>query len=433
MKIAYFDCFSGISGNMILGALLDAGLTLEDLHEEFTKLNLYGYRVRSEEVSRKGLSGILVTIEVLEAQPERHLSDIERIISVSHLDMDVKKTVIDVFRQLAEVEAAIHNCAVEDLHFHEVGALDAILDIVGAVVGMKKLGLDAVYASPIHVGRGFTTCQHGTIPLPAPATLALLEGIPVYSQGIEVELTTPTGAAIIRTLAEEFGPQPGMTVEHIGYGAGNRDLAIPNMLRVITGEQTREENGVSEEAGGSSAPEYITPPDEETDTAGHTPYDSEKAVLIETNIDDMRAEFFSYLYEILMQEGALDVFTTPIYMKKNRPAVQLSVLTTPEYRDQVLSVIFAETTTLGVRIYQPERQKLQREIVTVETRFGPVNMKIGRAGDRLLTIAPEYEDCCAIATRLGIPLKDIYREVEEAARQQIELETKPVSPDTVSL
>lgn len=388
MKIIYFDCFSGVSGDMILGALIDAGLDIAELEAELAKLNVPGYKIGAEKTARNSISGTKFSVEVSgEHHPKRNLGDIIQIIDRSALDEDIKEQSKKTFTNLATVEAGIHGESIEEIHFHEVGALDSIVDVIGAFIGIKKLGIEAVYSSKMHLGTGFVQSRHGSLPIPAPATLALLKGIPVYSTGIKAELTTPTGAAILVTLSRSFGNMPPMKVEKIGYGAGSRELEIPNLLRVYIGQ--------TEESG----------------------YIEENLVLVETNIDDMNPEFFDYVSTILLEKGCLDVFMTPIYMKKNRPAIMLSVLTGPDKLDEILSIIFRETTTLGVRVNRLERKSLTREVIPVETRYGRIKVKVSKIEDQVKNITPEYEDCKEAALREGVPLKDVYDEVKRAARE----------------
>lgn len=388
MKILYFDCFSGVSGDMILGALIDAGLDIAELEAELAKLNVPGYKIGAEKTARNSISGTKFSVEVSgEHHPKRNLGDIVQIIDRSALDEDIKEQSKKTFTNLAAVEAGIHGESIEEIHFHEVGALDSIVDVIGAFIGIKKLGIEAVYSSKMHLGTGFVQSRHGSLPIPAPATLALLKGIPVYSTGIKAELTTPTGAAILVTLSRSFGNMPPMKVEKIGYGAGSRELEIPNLLRVYIGQ--------TEESG----------------------YIEENLVLVETNIDDMNPEFFDYVSTILLEKGCLDVFMTPIYMKKNRPAIMLSVLTGPDKLDEILSIIFRETTTLGVRVNRLERKSLTREVIPVETRYGRIKVKVSKIEDQVKNITPEYEDCKEAALREGVPLKDVYDEVKRAARE----------------
>lgn len=389
MKIAYFDCFSGISGDMILGALIDAGLDIQEIESELAKLKISGYKLKTQRVVKKGISGTKFIVEIIEQNIERKLKDIVEIVDQSDLSEDIKDLSKKIFKELATVEAKIHNKNIEEIHFHEIGGLDSIIDIIGSVIGIKKLGIEAIYSSKIHVGRGFIKCQHGLIPVPAPATLELLKGVSIFSMGIDAELTTPTGAAILKTLSRSFGGMPEMKVKKIGYGAGSRELEIPNLLRVYVGETSERE------------------------------YEKDEVILIETNIDNMNPEFFGYISEMLLTQGVLDVFMTPIFMKKNRPATMLSVLTTSDKLDKILSTIFTETTTLGVRIHRLERRKLTREIIKVKTRFGEIKVKVGKVGEMIKNIAPEYEGCKKIAVKQKIPLRDVYEEAKDSARKML--------------
>ena len=389
MKIAYFDCFSGISGDMILGALLDAGLDIRELEAGLGKLKISGYKLKAEKTARKGISGTKFSVDIIEQDVERRLKDIAEIIDQSDLDDDIKDLSKNTFKELAMVEASIHGKSIDEIHFHEVGGLDSIIDVVGSLIGIKKLGIEAIYSSKIHVGTGFLECQHGVLPVPAPATLALLKGIPIYSRGIEAELATPTGVCVLKTLSQGFGIMPEMKVEKVGYGAGSRELEIPNLLRVYVGETNQGE------------------------------YEKDEVILIETNIDNTSPELLAYASETLLKQGVLDVFMTPIFMKKNRPGTMLSVLTTWNKLDESLSTIFAEITTLGVRICRLEREKLSSEIILMKTRFGEIEVKIGKIGNQIKNITPEYESCKEIAVKQGIPLKDVYDEAKEAARKAL--------------
>ncbi|MBE9482397.1 MAG: nickel pincer cofactor biosynthesis protein LarC [Chloroflexi bacterium] len=389
MKIAYFDCFSGVSGDMILGALLDAGLDIRELEAGLGKLKISGYKLKAEKTARKGISGTKFSVDIIEQDVERRLKDIVEIINQSDLDDDIKDLSKKTFKELATVEASIHGKSIDEIHFHEVGGLDSIIDVIGSLISIKKLGIEAIYSSKIHVGTGFLECQHGVLPVPAPATLALLEGIPIYSTGIEAELATPTGVCVLKTLSQDFGIMPEMKVEKVGYGAGSRELEIPDLLRVYVGETNQ---------GG---------------------YEKDEVILVETNIDNMNPELLGYASEILLKQGVLDVFMTPIFMKKNRPGTMLSVLTTWDRLDEILSTIFKEITTLGVRIRHLERRKLSREIISMKTRFGEIKVKIGKIGNQIKNITPEYESCKEIAVKQGIPLKDVYDEAKEAARKAL--------------
>ena len=392
MRVAYFDCFSGISGNMILGALLDAGLEFGALKEGLAKLGLSGYEIKAKRVLKRYIAGTLVDVKVQEEGVERHLGDILGILEESSLPGEIKETCGKIFARLAEAEARVHGLDVEDIHFHEVGGLDAIVDVVGSVVGLALLGVEEVVSSAVHLGTGFVECAHGRFPVPAPATLALVKGVPTYGRDIKAELTTPTGAAIITTLAKEFGRAPLMAVEAIGYGAGHRNLPIPNLLRISIGE-----------AAGSK----------------ERSYEEDVVTVVEANSDDMNPELYEHVMERLFEEGALDVFFTPIQMKKNRPAVKLSALVRESDLAGVLAVFFEETTTLGVRLYEASRKKLARESLVVGTKYGKVSVKVGKLGDAVKNVSPEYEDCRRIASQLDIPLKEVYEETRRAAREVI--------------
>jgi uncharacterized protein (TIGR00299 family) protein len=364
MRVAYFDCFSGISGNMMLGALVDAGLEIEELRQELAKLKLTGYTIEASRVLKRHIAGTLVDVKTQEEGVERHLADILGIVERSDLSEEVKGTSGAIFTKLAEAEARVHGLDVENIHFHEVGGLDAIVDIVGSVVGLRNLDIEEVYSSPLHLGAGFVECAHGLLPVPAPATLELVKGVPTYGRDVKAELTTPTGAAIISTLTKGFGRAPAMNVEAIGYGAGHRDLPIPNLLRVSIG-QAVEQRGQG--------------------------YEQDVVTLIEANIDDMNPELYEHVMGKLFERGALDVFLTPIQMKRNRPAVKLSALVGEADLDGVLNAFFDETTTLGVRLYETRRNKLSRENITVETKYGKVDVKVGKLGDVVKNVSPEYE------------------------------------------
>ena len=388
MKIAYFDCFAGISGDMILGALLDAGVAQQKLKAELTKLKLKGFKLKTKKVMRNEISATKVSVEINQRPQRRNLKDILQLINKSSLDNEVKLASSRVFDELAKVEAKIHGQKKEKVQFHEVGALDSIVDIVGCFIGFKILGIEAVYASRLHLGRGFVRCAHGTLPVPAPATVALLKGVPVYSQGLDAELVTPTGAAILKCCAKDFGPMPQMQVTRIGYGAGDKKLPIPNLLRLFLGETSM--------VGG---------------------YIEEEITLLETNIDDMSPEVFTYAVEQLNKQGALDVYMSPVHMKKNRIGTKLTVLSKESKVETLVSTIFSETTTLGIRAQRLKRYKLARETVLIKTKFGAIKVKIARFGKKLKNIAPEYESCKKTALKRGIPFKDVYDEAKMASKK----------------
>ncbi|MEW6230929.1 MAG: nickel pincer cofactor biosynthesis protein LarC [Chloroflexota bacterium] len=389
MRIAYFDCFSGISGNMILGALLDAGLPLDDLRRELNRLTLSGYEIEATRVTKQGLAATYVAVRVQEEQPERRLGDILAVIARSSLSERVKDQSQRIFTSLAAAEGRVHDQDAEVVHLHEVGAVDAMVDIVGTAIGLQLLGIERVECSPLNLGHGFVRARHGVLPVPAPATLELLRGVPVYSRGTAHELVTPTGAAIVASLAARFGPLPPMTVEGVGYGAGKADLKRPNLLRLVLGQ------------------------DQEI---GHT-YLSDAVTVLETNLDDMNPQFYDYVMERLFAAGALDVYLSPIQMKKNRPGVALSVLCHQGQVEEMLAIIFAETSTLGVRVSERTRRCLERSTTVLSTRFGEIRVKVARRGEAILHVAPEYEDCKRAARQHGVTLSAVY---QEATRQAIE-------------
>ncbi len=386
MKTIYFDCFSGASGDMILGALLDAGLSLGVLRKDLTTLRLHAFRLKARRVVRGGLSATKLDV-VLDAHDHehRHLGRILTIIAKSRLSARVKRDASRIFRRLAEVEAKIHGEDIEEVHFHEVGAVDAIVDVVGACVALERLGVERVVVSPLPTGRGFVDCAHGRLPVPAPATAALLVGAPVAASDVEAELTTPTGAAILTTLADAYGSLPAMTVERTGFGAGSRELeGRPNLLRVFIGE------------------------------TGETP-ERDRVRVLETNIDDLSPQVFESVFDKLFAAGALDVWTETIGMKKGRPAVKLCAIVPEDLRAAAEEILFRETTTFGVRSWAADRSKLAREFVAVQTAFGPVQVKIGRRAGRVVTVAPEYEDVKRAAAAHGVPLRLVLDEAREAA------------------
>ena len=381
MKIAYFDTFSGAAGDMIVGALLDAGLPLDELRAELAKLPLEGYSVSAERVVKNGLACTKFDVQLAEptghGHAHRRLPDVVALIDAASLATAVKDKAIRVFMRLAEAEAAVHGTAVDEVHFHEVGAVDAIVDIVGAAAGLERLGVVTLLSGPLRFGTGTIQAQHGTLPVPAPATARLAEGFPVEHTGIRAELTTPTGAAILTALADAFGPPPPMTLERSGYGAGGRDLAErPNALRVLIGRS-----------------------DDAT---------ADRVVLLEANIDDASGEVIGYASEALLAAGALDVFAAPIQMKKSRPGTLLSVIARPEHRETLEAIIFRETTTFGIRRREERRTKLGRRSVEVEVLGATVRVKLGLLGGEVVTVSPEYDDCARVARETGAALREVY-------------------------
>ena len=383
MRTLYFDCFAGASGDMILGAAVGAGVDANALREQLSLLHIEGFSLDFETVDKSGLSATLARVHTVHEHKHRHLSDIEKIINNSRLGPGVKQRAIAVFTRLAEAEAHVHNEPIERVHFHEVGALDAIVDVVGAAICFELLNIERFVCSPLHVGSGTVEMSHGRFPVPPPAVAELLKGVPYYSTDIKGELVTPTGAAIITTVCSEYGPMPLMKAEQTGYGAGAREYEkFPNALRVIVGETATTQN-----------PE-------------------EQLLMIETNIDDASPQIIGHVMDRAFALGARDCYFTPVQMKKNRPGVLLSVLCDRELKEALMEMLFNETTTLGVRSSEVARRALERRMVTVQTAYGPIDVKVGDLNGRVVNVMPEFEQCRDAASRSGVALK----EVEEAAR-----------------
>jgi len=383
MKIAYFDTFSGISGDMTLGACVSAGVPVDDLRRELTKLDLAGYEIEARHLVRNGMTAVKIDV-VISDQPHyhRHLQDILDLIEASGLTARVKKDAQKIFHEIGVAEAKVHNTTLDKVHFHEVGAIDSLVDIVGAAICLEKLGVGAVYSSPVRLGSGGTVkTQHGVMPIPTPATVEILKGYPMVLTEIPEELTTPTGAGFIKALSSGVLSLERLRIEAIGYGAGTKEIPqIPNLLRVMVGEL---------EPG----------------------YDHDELVTVETNIDDMNPEIFPFVIERLLSSGAHDAFLIPVLMKKGRPGTLLSVLTDRKNLESVLSIVFHETTTLGARITPTERRKVKRDVRTVQTSFGPTRVKV-IVFDGTERIAPEFEECKRIALERNLPLKDVYNTLE---------------------
>ena len=386
MKLAYFDCFSGISGDMTLGALVDAGCPVEHLRAELRGLEVPGWELSSEKVRKNGVAATFVTVRTADPDKHRSLGTILEILKSSKLPGAVCERARAIFTKLGEAEARVHDVPLEKIHFHEVGAVDAIVDIVGASIGFDFLGIEKFACSRLNVGGGTVKMAHGVLPVPAPATAVLLQGKPTYSNGAEKELVTPTGAAIIATVCESFGAQPAMSVRAVGYGAGTADLeGQPNVLRMMVGEEAEK-----------SLPGF-----------------DEEIAVIEANLDDMNPQICGYFLDKALAAGALDVYTTPVGMKKNRPGTLLTVLCRPQDTHTLMSLVFAETTTFGARTYRAARRTLPREFVSVSTDFGEVRIKISRSNGRILHVAPEYDDCRRLAVEKNVPLQ---RVISEALR-----------------
>jgi uncharacterized protein (TIGR00299 family) protein len=391
MKLAYFDCFSGISGDMTLGALVDAGCAVEHLLAELGGLKVPGWELTAEKVWKNGMAATYVRVKTEDQSKHRSLSAILEILEKSRLAAEVRERAGAIFRKLGEAEARVHDVPLEKIHFHEVGAVDAIVDIVGACIGFHALGIEKFACSPLNVGGGTAKMAHGVLPVPAPATANLLQGKPTYSNEVQKELVTPTGAAIVATLCDSFGPQPAMSVSAIGYGAGTADLeGQPNVLRIMVGDEV----GATKKAQAEACA---------------TGFDEEIAV-VEANLDDMNPQIYGYFLEKALAAGALDVYTTPVQMKKNRPGTLLTVLCKPQDTNALMSLIFEETTTFGARSYRAQRRVLPREWVNVVTDYGDVRMKISRVNGRILHVAPEYDDCRKLALEKNVPLQRVINE-----------------------
>jgi hypothetical protein len=382
--IAYFDCFSGISGDMTLGALIDLGVPVEWLKESLESIPISGFDLTVTGVHRNGIHAKRVQVDAEDDAQSRHYADIRSLIEKSPLPTNVKKTSLDIFEKIAVAEATIHDCPIEKVHFHEVGGIDAIVDIVGTALCVDYLKLRQIFASRIPLGNGFVSCSHGTLPVPAPATLKILKGVPVYGTDIPHELVTPTGAAIIAVLAESFGKMPDMIVEKSGYGAGKRELeSIPNLLRIITGTAVDHQVGRQQDS----------------------------IVMVETCIDDMNPEVFSFLMERLFAEGALDVYWIPVFMKKNRPGTMVQALCRKDQKNAVIACILSETTSSGVRFYDVKRCILEREKITIDTVYGSLQAKRIVSPDGSERVVPEYEVCKKIALEKNIPIRIVYDEI----------------------
>jgi len=379
MKLAYLDCFSGISGDMFLGALLDAGLPFHELEHAIEGLHLEGCHLETKREARSQIHGTRILVNVKQSrQRPRDLQEIRNLISRAKLPEKVKEKSIEVFSSLAGVEAKIHNRTPETVHFHEVGAVDSIVDIVGCVYGLASLGIGSVHASHIPLGTGFVETAHGKMPIPAPATMALLTNVPVFQTELPFEMVTPTGAALLTSFASAFGTMPAMAVSSVGYGVGSRDFPDrPNLLRLLLGKP----------AGGK---------------------DIETVVVLETNIDDISPEWMGYLMERLLAAGAMDVAFCPIHMKKNRPGVQVQVIARPDAKDLLISVLFQESGTLGVRFSYTQRQVLGREEIEIESPWGKIKAKRILQTNSTPYLIPEYEACRRIALKHSIPLKKVY-------------------------
>lgn len=380
MKTAYFDLVSGASGDMLLGALIDAGLSADALATELSKLHLNDFQLDSHKVMKNCFSATKADVHVRDDAPERYLADLQKIVNDSDLSDWVKKTANHIFYRICEAEAAIHDSEVDKVHLHEVGGVDAIVDVCGVLIGIEALGIEHIVVSPFPLGRGFVFGAHGQIPLPAPAALSLLKGCPIVGSKTEKELVTPTGAAILSEVADGYGPIPPMTLEAIGYGAGNADFEHPNVLRLLLGDSQGKRGGLL----------------------------TETLIQLETNLDDESPEVIAHVSRLLMEQGALDVSLLPVQMKKGRPGVLIQVLAKPTHVESLQATLLRETSTLGVRRTELRRDSLPRRIETLATQYGPIRIKIAEITGQSAKIIPEYEDCRAAAERSGRPLSEIY-------------------------
>jgi pyridinium-3,5-bisthiocarboxylic acid mononucleotide nickel chelatase len=403
LKIAYFDCYSGISGDMLIGSLMGAGCDFKKWLGQMETLPLEGWSASVKKVKRGGLAGTKFAVKITSHQPQRNLPQIERIIKKSKLPGGVKERASLVFNKLAQAEANAHGVSVQDVHFHEVGAVDSIIDIAGTCLAVEMLNLDKIFFSALNLGSGAVKTAHGVLPVPAPATAELIKGMPAYQSDFPAELTTPTGAALAAALSDGFGPMPLMEVKATGSGAGDLELSgMPNLLRVFIGEQ-----------GGGG-------------------YEEDTVVLVETNIDDMDPRVYEYVIERLLKAGALDAWLTPVIMKKSRPAVTLSALTEPGGKSAITDIIMEETTTFGVRTVEYSRRKLAREFREIAAPGGTVRVKVGQRNGKTLKAVPEYEDVKAAAEKSNMPLRDIIKLAEREVREKSDggrgAKSKPAKP-----
>ena len=383
MKIISYDCFSGISGDMNLGAMIDLGVDKDYLINELAKLNLKGWELLVQKDQRHGIHGTKVTVrQTRHEHAHRHLSDIEKIINNSDLDERTKELSKKIFMKIAVAEAKVHAIPLDHVHFHEVGAIDSIIDVVGAAICFNALNVDGIHVSTVELGSGFVKCDHGKLPVPAPATAEIIKGLPVKKGGVDFEVTTPTGAAILAALGTDLNPDFPLKIEKTAYGIGQKDHPdVPNILRVFLGERI-----ISQETG-------------------------HNAIQLECNIDDMNPEFFDYISERLFKAGASDVFFTNIMMKKGRPGIILNVICETEHADSIKDVIFTESTSLGIRTFPFKKDTLSRKFETLTTDYGDITVKRSFYKEKEVSCKPEYDDCKRIATEKGLPLKEVYNNI----------------------
>jgi len=394
MQTLYYDCFAGISGDMNLGAMIDLGVDRNFLLDELHKLNLDTYELTIQKDQRRGIAG--TRVDVLLTEHDHHartFKDIIQLIETSGLSPAVRALSLDIFRRIATAEGKIHDRAVDDVHFHEIGAIDSIVDIVGAAICLDHLNVGKVLSSPVQVGGGFVTCAHGVLPVPAPATAELLRGIPIKSGLVPFETTTPTGAAILAATVHAFTENLHFTIDKVGYGIGHRDTEIPNVLRLFLGEMPEEERRTTDTETGD-------------------------AVILECNIDDMNPEHYPYIMDLLFSKGAHDVFLTPIIMKKSRPAVKISVLCDLGRQKEMEAVLWHHSSSFGLRFHKVAKSMLTRKMITVKTAFGEISVKEGYFQGRKIKSKPEYEDCLRLAKEKGLSLTAIMNSIQGAERPE---------------
>jgi len=394
MRLLYFDCIAGISGDMALGALIDAGADLEPIRKGLEGLPVESFELDVEQVESGGIRATKVNVRTSTDGLIRTYASIRSLLDMAEMPLDAKAMAQRIFRRLAEAEAVVHRRDLDQVTFHEVGAVDSIVDIVGTSLALASLKVDRVFASAVPTGMGMVKTEHGLLPIPAPAVMELLRGAPIYSRNVSVELVTPTGAAILAALVEGFGEIPHMRIEHVGYGAGSARLDFPNVVRVVVGEADPSATAAADTVSGSE-------------------------LVLETNVDDLNPELYAYVLERLFAAGAQDAWLTPIVMKKGRPAVTISVLASPSREEAIRQVLFRETGTLGIRSSVVDKQALEREWVEVATRNGSVRVKIGRLEGNTVTVAPEFEDCVKVAREAGVPAREVYEEATRLAREAI--------------
>lgn len=391
-KILYIDCFSGISGDMIVGALLDLGLDFNFLKEELKKIEIEGYEVGLKKVKKSGISASKFEVKITKGQPHRNYGDIRSLINNSTINTKAKQTALSIFEIIAAAESRVHQIGMDNVHFHEIGAVDSIIDIAGTAIGMAELEIEEVYSANIPLGSGFVQTMHGKLPVPAPATMEIIKGIPVYTGNFDFEVTTPTGAAIVKSLVNEFGRIPLMKIKGIGFGSGTIEIeGTPNLLRLIVGELLESD--------------YI---EADNQFFGGFEFEDDDLILLSANIDDISPEITGYIIEKLFEEKVPDAWTEPIFMKKNRQALKINVLCHPNEVKKILDILFRESSTLGIRSQTIKRYSLKREIKTVNLPYGEVKIKIGFHNGKASTFSPEYESCKCLAKKTGKPIKEVY-------------------------